>query len=88
MWVVAFLRKLKKYSRLTDWVLEGGRGGFSQVQEKISKGFETGINIGLAIFKDSLGCHEEWNRLLKQEGEHAGQLRGNISDPTKGVNLG
>lgn len=51
----------------------GRWGGFSQVQEKTSKGFETGINIGLAIFKDSLGCHEEWNRLLKQEGEHAGQ---------------
>lgn len=25
---------------------------------------------------------------LKQEGEHEGQLRESISDPTKGVNLG
>lgn len=38
-------------------------GGCSQAQEKTSKGFERGINIGLAILKDSSGCCEEWNRL-------------------------
>lgn len=44
-----------------------GVGGFSQVQEKASEGLETGINIRLAILKDSFGCCEEWDRFCGNE---------------------